>query len=254
MTNEEDEDATKQQLDEDEDATKQQLEEYEDATEQHLEDEADSKQHLEEDSTPEYVTPGTTRMKRNIVKRPRLTARKRVKEMKEFWKKEVEGQTEKEASKIYEAMMFSPGPGQVSSTKMKKIMGMIVEERVKEALEERLNKAKPKSLARKLFEEDEETKRHKARVEQMIQQDERLREEKTKETALPRLAVTKPKAKAKSSSSQEAPKERRDPGIRDEETRRKQKKSWKHEQDMIKKLKEELEVEKKKNHDLEEQW
>ena len=165
------------------------------------------------------------------------------------WKKEVEGQTEKEASKIFEAMMFSPGPGQVSSTSMKKMMDMIVEVRVQEALEERLNKAKPKSVARRLFdddekttEEDEEKKRYKERVEQMIKQDERLREEKTKDAKL------KAKAKAKSSSSQEVPKDKKDSdGVRDEETRKRQKEAWKQEQDIIKKLREDLEAEKRKN-------
>ena len=95
-----------------EDATEQHLEdEEEDATEQHLEDEDEDPPdlHLEtkdemedarsqdedvkdEDATPKYVTPGTTKVKRSVIRRPRLTARKRV---REFWKREVEGQTER---------------------------------------------------------------------------------------------------------------------------------------------------------------
>ena len=271
-------DATELHSEDEEDVTEQHLENEEDATELHSEDGKDaSNLHLEveklkdemEDArsqdegakdeflTPAYPTPSPIKPKRSIVRIPRLTARKKI--IRDFWRKEVEGQTEKEASKIYEAMMFSPGPGQVSATKMKKMMDMIIEERVQEALEEKLKTGKSKGVVRRLFDkddkkmtadEDEEKKRYQARVEKLIQQDERLREEKIKQAA-------KAKAKAKSSSSsREVPvdKKNHEVEVRDEETMKKQKEAWKQEQDMIKSLQKELEAEKKKNHELEEQW
>ena len=77
--------------------------------EDEAEDEVDDK-----DATPRFVTPGSLKAKAmKFTKFPRLTARKRI---REAWRKDVEGQTEKEAAKIFEAMMFSQGPGQVSTT------------------------------------------------------------------------------------------------------------------------------------------
>jgi len=98
-------DATELHSEDEEDVTEQHLEDEEDATELHSEDDKDaSNRHLEaeklkdemEDArsqdegakdeflTPTYLTPGTTKTKRSIIRIPRLTARKRI---REFWKK-----------------------------------------------------------------------------------------------------------------------------------------------------------------------
>ena len=177
--------------------------EKEDAPEDQDEDEVDDK-----DATPRFVTPGSFRAKATkFIKFPRLTARKRI---REAWRKDVEGQTEKEAAKIFEAMMFSPGPGQVSATKMKKIMDRLVEEKLQEALDARLKDEKQsEGVARRLFADDEKSKadeeekqRYLERMEKIMEQDERLREQKTKDED-DKKPKPKNKVTAKSKASME---------------------------------------------------
>ena len=192
---------------------------------------------------------------------PRSVQRTIKSQMKMADKRMAERHEELKKQLIPEAMTFSPGPDQRSSTQLKSFMEEEIERRVKEEIERRSTRkedvgkgsglsGKGQKTARKLFTEgqaeedaDEATANFKKRMSQMIDEDEKTRSQ------------VKPKAKPQAKAQmRDADRNMAEAGKKQDDLRKQQKEAWFNDQKKLQDLQRQLQEEKQKSEELQQKF